>query len=447
MFQLKQVAAAVGGRLSHSLKGERATGISTDTRTLHPGDLFIALRGPSFDGHAFVSVALRKGACAAIVDRDSPAEGPLIRVEDAGKAYLMLAAAWRMTLKASVVGITGSNGKTTVKEMVAHVLGPDRHVVKSPASYNNSIGVPHVLFLASPETDCVVLEMGTNHPGEMAQLVEVARPSTAVITCVGSSHLEGFGSIEGVADEKVTLLNGMRAGGVAIVNDDPRILSRIQLPPERVVAFGMEKGADYYPTDVKTLPDGGQQFSVQGIPFQLGLLGRWNVLNSLATCAVARTQGVSLRECARRLATFKTPGMRMERLELGGIVILNDAYNSNPDSASGAIRELSAMKTKGRKIAVIGDMLELGSASAECHRRLGRLLAESSVDLVVTVGEQSGAIVKELGPQRQTAAFRTVEEMRPRLGDLVRRGDMVLLKGSRGMGLERLVTWVRERVA
>ena len=239
----------------------------------------------------------------------------------------------------------------------------------------------------------------------------------------------------------------MRAGGVAIVNNDPRILSRIQLPPERVVTFGMEEGADYVPTDVTSLPEGGLQFRVQGVPFRIGLMGHWNVMNSLAACAVARTHGIPLRECARRLATFETPGMRMERIDLGGIVILNDAYNSNPDSASGAIRELSAMKTEGRKIAVIGDMLELGDASEECHRRIGQLLAESSVDLVVTVGERSEAIAKEIGLQRQTAAFRTVEEMRPRLGDLVRRGDMMLLKGSRGMGLERLVMWVREQVA
>ena len=447
MLHLKQVAMAVGGRPSLPLDGEQSTGISTDTRTLHPGDLFFALHGPSYDGHAFVTEAFRKGACAAVVDREVDADGLLIGVGDSLEAFLTLAAAYRMTLGGPVVGVTGSNGKTTVKEMIAHLLGMTRQVVKSPESYNNSVGVPHTLFSADEQTEFIVLEIGTNHPGEIARLAEVARPNVAVITCVGSSHLEGFGSIDGVAEEKTTILDALRGGGFCVVHADPRILSRCHLPDERMITFGMEEGADLHPTEVKARRGGGQRFLVRGVPFRLGLLGRWNVLNALAASAVAMKYGVSLEECARRLAGFRALRMRMERLDLAGVVILNDAYNSNPDSASGAIRELSNMESKGRKVAVIGDMLELGGASEECHRRIGRLLADSSVDLVVAVGRQSAAIVEELGARRASAAFDTVEEMRPRIGDLVREGDMVLLKGSRGMGLERVVAWVRERVA
>ena len=444
MMHLKQIARALRGRPSRPINGEKVRGVSTDTRTLHPGDLFFALRGPSFDGHRFLDEAFRKGACAAIVDRNVEGAGPTIVVEDALKAFMALAGAYRMTLGARVVGVTGSNGKTTTKEMLARILGANGSVVKAPGSFNNFVGVPHTIFEADEATEFVVLEIGTNHRGEIARLGEVARPDAAVITCVGASHLEGLGSLDGVADEKTSLLDFLHGAGFAVLHDDPRVLSRVHLPPEKVVTFGMTGHSDLYPTDVEAGRD--VRFRVRGVAFRLGLLGEWNVLNALAACGVAMMYGVSLTECARRLAEVRPPKMRMERLELAGVTIINDAYNSNPDSAARAIRLFGRMKAAGRKVAVIGDMLELGPAAEEYHLRIGRLLEESAVDIVVAVGRQSGTVLRAVNGRKEKYGFGCVDEMRPALEDLIRPGDAVLLKGSRGVGLERLVKWMGERL-
>jgi UDP-N-acetylmuramoyl-tripeptide--D-alanyl-D-alanine ligase len=445
MMHLAQVSRAVGGLLAGPGEGVRATGVSTDTRTLRPGDLFFALTGPNFDGHAFVGAAFARGACAAVVERAMEAPGPLVRVDDATRALGALASAYRLALRARVVGLTGSNGKTTTKEMVAHVLGRDRRVVRARGSFNNFIGVPLTLFEADEASEFVVLEIGTNHPGEIARLGEIARPDIAVITSVGASHLEGLGSVEGVADEKASLLGRLRSGGHAVLHDDPRILSRAHLPPEKVVTFGMTDHADLFPTHVEG--GSGLRFRVRGVEFRLGLLGEWNVLNALAASAVAMLHGVPLAECARRLADFRGPKMRMERLELAGVTIINDAYNSNPESAGRAVREFARIGAAGRRVAVIGDMMELGGDSERYHRELGRLLGETPVDVVVGVGPRCRALLEAVGSRPERHAFDSVDALRPHLAALVREGDAVLLKGSRAVALERVVKWMGERLA
>lgn len=446
MMLLGQICRAISGRPSRPLKDdERITGVSTDTRTVRPGDLFFALRGERHDAHVFLEEAFRKGAAAAVVDREVAAPGPTLSVSDSVKALGTLAAAWRMTLGARVIGVAGSNGKTTTKDMIAHVLGGGAGVVRAHGSFNNSVGVPHTLFQAGPETEFAVLEIGTNHPGEIAYLGEIARPDTAVIVSVGAEHLEGLGSLDGVADEEASLLDHLRGGGYAVLHDDPRLLSRVHLPPEKVVTFGLTDRADLHPTEVST--EGSLRFRARGVEFRLGLLGEWNVQNALAACAVAMLHGVGLDECARRLEGFKGPKMRMERLTLGGVTIINDAYNSNPESATRAVREFARMGAPGRKVAVIGDMRELGAASRSYHRELGSLLAESPVDVVVTVGPESREVFDAVGTGKQRHGFGSVDEMKPGLGDLLREGDLVLLKGSRSIGLDRLVKWMGERVA
>jgi UDP-N-acetylmuramoyl-tripeptide--D-alanyl-D-alanine ligase len=234
----------------------------------------------------------------------------------------------------------------------------------------------------------------------------------------------------------------LRGGGYAVLHDDPRITSRVQLPAEKIVTFGMTEHADLHPTDVD-----GMSFRVRGVQFRLNLLGEWNIQNSLAAAAVAMLNDVSLSECAARLADFKPPKMRMERLDLAGVTIINDAYNSNPESAVRAIREFSRFASRGRRVAVIGDMLELGPGTADYHRQLGELLAACDIDVVVAVGGQSRTLLDAMGDAKERHGFGSVEEMRGGLRDLVREGDSVLLKGSRGVGLERLVKWMGERVA
>lgn len=440
---LRQVARAVGGRPSRPLSDlERVTGVSTDSRTVKEGDLFFALRGARFDAHGFLEEVFRKGASAAVVERDVPCPGPTISVGDTLGALGSLAAAYRMALGARVIGVAGSNGKTTTKEMIAHVLGKDRRVVKAQGSFNNSVGVPHTIFQADERTEVAVLEIGTNHPGEIAALGAVARPDIGVLVSVGAEHLEGLGSLEGVADEETALFDHLRGGGYAVLHDDPRITSRVHLPAEKVVTFGMTDRADLHPTDVD-----GMTFLVRGVRFRLDLLGEWNIQNSLAAAAVAMLNGVTLAECAARLADFRPPKMRMERLELAGVTIINDAYNSNPESATRAIREFSRFASRGRRVAVIGDMLELGPGTADYHRQLGELLAGSAVDVVVAVGGQSRTILDAMAGAKERHGFGSVDEMRGGFRDLVREGDVVLLKGSRGIGLERLVKWMGERVA
>jgi len=441
-MQLSQVARAVSGRPSRPLASEAVTGVSTDTRSIRAGDLFFALRGANFDAHDYLAQAFEKGAVAAIVDRDVEAPGLTIRVDDTLKALGSLAGAYRMTLGARVVGVVGSNGKTTTKEMIAHVLGRDRRLVKAQGSFNNNVGVPVTIFQADERTESAILEIGTNHPGEIAKLGEIARPDIAVLVSVGAEHLEGLGSLDGVADEETAIFGYLRSGGYAVVHDDPRILTRLHLSPEKFVTFGLTRSADLHPTWIE-----GMRFGVRGVEFRLNLLGEWNIQNALAATAVAMLHGLPLDEIAARLADFRPPKMRMERLELAGVTIINDAYNSNPESASRAVREFARFPSMGRRVAVIGDMRELGPTSEAYHRELGRQLADSPVDVVVAVGREVRALLAELDGRKESHGFESVEAMKSSLESLIRAGDAVLLKGSRSVGLERVVKWMGERAA
>jgi UDP-N-acetylmuramoyl-tripeptide--D-alanyl-D-alanine ligase len=440
MMQLSQVARAVSGRPSRPLASELVTGVSTDTRAIRAGDLFFALRGANYDAHDYLAQAFEKGAVAAIVDRPVETPGLTVTVKDTLEALGNLAAAYRMTLGARVIGVAGSNGKTTTKEMIAHVLGRDRRLVKAQGSFNNNVGVPVTIFQADEKTESLVLEIGTNHPGEIATLGAIARPDIAVMVSIGAEHLEGLVSLDGVADEESAIFDYLRSGGYAVIHDDPRILSRLRLPAEKYVTFGLTPHADIHPTWMQ-----GMKFEVRGVVFTLNLLGEWNIQNALAAIAVAMLHGIPLEECARRLADVKPAKMRMERLELAGVTIINDAYNSNPESASRAVREFSRFPSTGRRVAVIGDMGELGSTSETYHRELGRQLADSAVDVVVGVGLECRALLAELQGHKEHCGFESVDEMKPRLDGLIKAGDAVLLKGSRRVGLERVVKWMGER--
>jgi UDP-N-acetylmuramoyl-tripeptide--D-alanyl-D-alanine ligase len=226
------------------------TGVSTDSRTVKEGNLFFALRGAAFDAHDFLEEAFRKGAAAAVVSKEVPAPGLTLTVDDTLQALGALAAAYRMSLGARVIGVAGSNGKTTTKEMIAHILGRDRRTVKAHGSFNNSVGVPLTIFQADERTEIAVLEIGTNHPGEIAALGAIARPDVAVLVSIGAEHLEGLGSLDGVADEETSLFQHLRGGGYAVLHDDPRITSRVRLSAEKVVTFGMTPRADLHPDDL-----------------------------------------------------------------------------------------------------------------------------------------------------------------------------------------------------
>lgn len=447
MMHLKEVVRIVHGEMllpEGGLAGELpavAAGVSTDTRTLRPGDLYFALKGPHFDGHDYVAEAFRKGAVAAVVRRPVPATGPLIRVESVLTALGNLAAVYRMMLGCRVIAVTGSNGKTTTKEMIAHILGATRKVTRAKDSWNNFIGVPLTLFEAKPETEFIVLEVGTNHRGEIARLGAIARPDAAVITSVSEAHLEGLGSLSGVAEEKASLFLSLRGSGFGVFPADATVLDPfLPLPKDKRVTIGTSEGADLRAEDVVRTVD-GLVFRVRGVTFRIGLLGEWNVTNALAASAVALSFGVSLPECAERLRTFRGPKMRMEPLYVAGISILNDAYNSNPASALRAIEEFSRSSANGRRVVVFGDMLELGGASAHWHEEIGHALARTEgIDLVVGVGTESRRTVEIAGGVH----FADVREAGAAVREFLRVGDSVLLKGSRGMKLEHLIKSVSE---
>ncbi|MBI4565094.1 MAG: UDP-N-acetylmuramoyl-tripeptide--D-alanyl-D-alanine ligase [Planctomycetes bacterium] len=447
-MMLARIAQVVAGSLHGSAGEMRVTGVSTDTRTIHAGDLFVALRGPNHDGHAFVPEAFARGAAGAMAERPIAGAGAQIIVKDALEALGTLAGAARMTHPARFISVSGSNGKTTTKDMIAHILSKRRRVVRAPASFNNAVGVPRTIFTAKVGTEFVILELGTSRPGDMAALGRIARPDAAVITSIGEEHLEALGSLEGVATEEAAILEYVRAGGMVIAPAEcgPLRAHLERIPREKLVLFGTGPSAEWRAERVAATP-GGTRFHVLGVPFELALLGPWNVTNALAASAAAMAFGMELSECAEALRDFRAPKMRMEVLTLGGIEILNDAYNSNPASAFLAVEEFGRRSVNGRKIAVIGDMRELGAESERRHRELGRVLArQRSIGAVLLVGAHARAAKDALRPDQSCAVFDTVEAARDEVIEWVQPGDGVMLKGSRAVGLEKVVKYIAEKV-
>jgi len=448
MLLLTRVMNAVGGTANGWIEGVSVRGVSTDTRTLREGDLFVALRGPSYDGHAFVGDAFARGAAAALVEAFDPGAGAQVRVADARAALGLLAAQFRAAHRAKFLSVSGSNGKTTTKEMLAHILSGRRRVVRAPASYNNDVGVPLTIFSARPDTDFVVLELGTNRPGEIAALGRIARPDAAVVTSIGAEHLEGLGSVEGVAAEEAAILDHIKAGGlvVAPADSEPFAPHLEKVRREKLVTFGFGPSSQVRATDLVSHA-GGLRFRALGVTFEMALQGSWNALNALAASAAAMAYGMDLAECAGRLRDFRAPKMRMELLSLGGVSILNDAYNSNPASAALAVGDFGRRVAADRKIAVLGDMRELGPESTKHHLELGLAVSrEPSIGIVFLVGTEARAMAGTLRDDQERRCFDTVEETRAAVMEVVRPGDCLLLKGSRAMGLEKVVKYVADKV-
>ena len=424
------------------------TGISTDSRSIKPGDLFVALVGDRFDGHEFIRTALSAGACGALYSRDFPitardAQKVFLKVPDTLVALGDVARSYRKTLSATIVAVTGSNGKTTTKEMTRHILEGRLSTVASPASFNNFVGLPLTLFKADSATRVVVLEMGTNHPGEISRLAEIAAPDIAVITNIGRTHLKGLKSIEGVAAAKAELLHALGRDGVAILNaDDPMLMKMRSLVPARVFTFGLDKSADVFADGVQR-DDSGFSFLINNaVRARLNVPGVHNVCNALAATAISRRVGLDLAYVAERLAGFRLPAMRLEENLIRGAVVINDAYNANPESMARAIDELAQRKAK-RKVFVFADMLELGDASVALHRELGAAAAAARFDLYLATGREAryavDAIVKSGVPASRAQLFDTVDELAAALAGRISAGDVVLIKGSRAMGLENVL--------
>ncbi len=437
-FELTAVAVALG--LTAVFPSTRITGWSIDSRTLSPGDLFFALRGPNHDGHQYVEKALAQGAAGAVVDRSFPLEDPrLLRVDDTLEALQKVAGWARSQYSGKVIGVTGSAGKTSTKDIIAAMLAAKFETGKTDGNFNNHVGLPISILRLPMASKAAVLELGMNHAGEIRDLSKISRHSIAVVTNVGAAHIENFDSIEGIAAAKRELVEALPSGGVAILNADDPYVS--QFRAERRVLYGIESAdAGIRATNIRTTAE-GVDFQVDGADFSSAIAGRHNILNILAGIAVAREFGIetkSLQDAVRAI----TPGkMRGERFMHRGILIWNDCYNSNPDAAKAMLDVLRDTPAQ-RKIAVLGEMLELGHRAEPLHREVGEYAAMSGVSVLLGVRGAARFLVdaaQDAGVLNGAAYlfFETPEEAGDYLREIAREGDAILFKGSRGTQVER----------
>ncbi|MGH9628827.1 MAG: UDP-N-acetylmuramoyl-tripeptide--D-alanyl-D-alanine ligase [Bryobacteraceae bacterium] len=436
-LQLEDVSRAIGS--AGTLRGY-VSGFSIDSRTLTPGDLFFALRGERYDGHAFVIQALERGAAAAVVDSPVDGNGRLLRVADTLSALQQLARWARQGWGGKIVGVTGSAGKTTTKDVIAALLGSGMNVGKTVGNFNNHFGLPLSILRLPEGTSAAVLELGMNHAGEIRELAKIALPDIGVVTNAGYAHVENFDSIEGVALAKRELIESLPSGGVAVLNaDDDRVRQFREVHPGLTVTFGLSPEADVRGEDLEFL-ESGVRFRAGGARFESPLHGVHGVRNILAGIAVAGIFNLSpaeLTEAARSL----TPGkMRGERFRYQGITIYNDCYNSNPDAVRSMLDVLRATPAR-RRIAVLGEMLELGRWAEPLHRDVGRYVVECGITVLVGIRGAARYTVDsavEAGHDVNAAYFfEDPAEAGERLRGIAEEGDSILFKGSRGTQVER----------
>lgn len=459
------ILSVTGGELLCGVRDAHAVGIAIDSRRCEPHCLFVALPGTRTDGHEHLGSALERGARVLIVTRGPAAldealraaharGASVVRVADGVEAIQRLAAWHRDRLVCRVVGITGSTGKTTTKDMLVAALSTTLRVVGTRDNRNNELGVPLTILEAGADTDVLVVEMGMRGVGQIARLAAIARPDMGLITNVGSAHVEVVGSLEGIVDAKAELLEALPAQGVAVLNaDDAHTPTLARRSRARVVTYGLGPGADVR-ADGITVDDAGRAsftlFSDRGSGrLTCPVPGRHNVYNALAAAAVALELGVALEHIASGVAAAAMTPMRMEVFSTArGITVINDAYNANPTSMRAAVETLAAMEAQGKRVAVLGDMAELGSLAELEHFQLGEAIARAGIDELVTVGELARRIAQGAHAVGMSAEHvrpcATPEEAVEVLDDLLSPGDVVLVKASRVMGLETVVEGVVE---
>lgn len=456
------VARATGAAVPEGADGCVFTGVSTDTRTIRPGDLFVALEGEKFDGHAFLQAAFDAGAKGAIVRKGAQASVPdgmaAFQVENTLHALGHVAREHRRRFTFPIGAITGSNGKTTTKEMVKSILAVHGPSIATEGNLNNEVGVPRTLMRLDEGLSSAVVEMGMNHPGELTRLVSYAEPDCAAITCVGAAHLEGLKTVAAVADAKAEIFHGLKDDGLMLVNlDDRRILERAKAAMDgtrrRMMTFGEGEGADVRLMEVTTREKGSIAIVIRhegrDYPVELNFIGTHNARNACCAFAMGIALGATPEECVRglSLATGWNHRLSVEHLPFGGAVI-DDCYNANPASMAAGLQTLSALAAaRGASpvAAVLGDMLELGPAEVESHRRLGKQAAEAGLDFLVTVGPRTIDTWREFvaaAPGKRSLSVPSPDDLSEALAFLKKSlgtNALLLVKGSRGMRLERIV--------
>jgi len=434
---------------------EVAQAYSIDSRTVGPGQLFFAVKGERLDGHDFVAQALEKGAVAAVVRKDQMSRYPektrLLAVEDTLAALQTLATAVRKLWGKPLIAVTGSAGKTTTKEAIAHVLGARFRVLKSEGNFNNHFGLPLMLLKLEPEYDVAVIEMGMSHAGEIRALAKIAQPEIGVVTNVAAVHLEFFDSLAGIARAKYELIESLPASGTAVLNADDEYVSQFGRDFKgKVVMYGTRASAEVRAENVRSNGAEGIEFDVVigGVREQaiLPLVGEHNVLDGRAAVGVGVERGLKPSEAVGALATLAAADKRGQVLKVGNITVINDCYNSNPKALEVMVDALAAMAAE-RRIVVAGEMLELGPAGEEMHRRAGRHVAERKIDVLLGVRGLALAMVEGAKARGVRAEFVAApEEAGEWLARETKDGDVVLLKASRGVKLEKaLETWKARR--
>jgi UDP-N-acetylmuramoyl-tripeptide--D-alanyl-D-alanine ligase len=462
ILSIEEVLKATRGKL---LQGEGNTsfqGISTDSRTVTEGELFIALKGSRFDGHHYVLEALEKKAGGVVIEEDKVGDirwngyraKAVIAVKDTLFALGNIALDWRRKYRTPLVALTGSNGKTTTKEMIAACLETTFPILKTKGNLNNLIGLPLTLLTLTEKERVVVLEMGMNVPGEIRRLTEIAEPDVGLITNIQKVHLEGMESLERLKEEKGELFRKMRRDGTILVNqDDPRVVDLASDYPGQKITFGIEHPAEVMAKEIRLGGAEGTFFTLilegEAMEIHLRLLGRHFIPNALSAIAAACLFGVEVKQVKEALENFQSIPMRMEIVPLkGGKTLINDAYNANPHSMGLALETLVEAKGEGRAIAVLGDMLELGNFTKEAHEQLGEKVSELSIDFLLALGEEAPIVVESAirhgFPLERVRVVESHSEAISILKQMIQNGDWILVKGSRRMAMEKIVEGLTE---
>lgn len=451
-IEIQQIAGIVNGRFQDASLDVTGTvdGVTIDSRTAGAGQLFIAIVGENFDGHDYIAAAFEKGAVCAIAERAVEAAGPVVIVDDTIAALGRLAAWYRRQLSAEVIAITGSAGKTSTRQMMHQVLSEFYRCRQAPKSFNNNIGVPLTILSAEADDEILLLELGSNAPGEIAELTQMARPDRAVVTFIGPAHLAGFGTLENILKEKASIAEGLDQHGTLYVNgDQPKLVEHAKKTYDTsLITFGTAKNCDIIGTDMQMDGPSGA-LAIDGNLVRVPLSGRAALMNVLTVWSVCRDLKVSLSDFVEIIGRIRPVSMRLEVEKAGSVTILNDCYNANPASMANALQTLGAFQPdgNGRRVFIAGTMAELGDESADLHYELGQQAAAESVDVLLTCGAFSadvlmGAVQSECKVLVQ--AFENTTQLCDNLHKYIQPDDIVLVKGSRLAGLEQSVGRLEE---
>ena len=438
-------AAEAAKAMSGTANGEASfSEVCIDNRMVTPGCLFFAIKGANFDGHDFVADAFEKGAAAAVCSRDVDASGTVIRVEDTRRALIDLAAYNRSKYRIPVVGLTGSVGKTTTKDMIAYVLAQRYRTLATEGNFNNDIGLPRMCLRLDASIEAAVFEMGMSGFGEISTLTKIARPTVGLITNIGVSHIEKLGSREGILKAKMEILDGMEEDAKLVLNGDNDMLRTVMRKyPRRVVTYGIESDdVDFRATDIKQ-EDGRITFTLSGAKkswkIEIPVIGMHNVYNACAAFICGALAGVPASSAIEGLKNYVPDKNRQDIEDRDGITLINDCYNASPDSIKASVSVLRDLYCEGRRIAVLGDMFELGDYAKQGHLMSGDVVAQSGVDVLYALGPNAKYYIEGAAGRLETHYFEDRNELVKALRSDIKKGDAVLFKASRGMKLEEIV--------